>query len=70
MSAEYPRYPSPFRRRRPIRPIQRPIGKHTETNLMNAELNLDWDDNINTDIWVSKKKLWIFFDFKKCCKNW
>lgn len=81
MSAEFPnqfpRYPSSFRRKRPIRPIQRPIGPifpiETDTNLMNAELNLDWDDNINTDIWVSKKNdeflVSFFIYFEMCVKN-
>lgn len=56
MSAEFPnqfpRYPS-FRMRRPIRPIQRPVIA-SDANIMNAELNSDWENEINSNIWVSR----------------
>lgn len=64
MSAEFPNQLPyqlpPFQMRRPIRPIQRPVTQ-TDANLMNAELNLDWENDINSDIWVSRQIVLFVF---------
>lgn len=53
MSAEFPnpKYRTSFRKKRSVQSVI----KHTNPNAdeMNDELNSDWDNEINTNIWVS-----------------